>query len=168
MEHKMRRFKQLLPNEEAKNILMKATNGVLSLVDTDGEPYGVPISFVYDGDKAIYFHSAVSGHKLDCMAHDSRCSFCVVAQDNIVPEEFTTYFRSVIVKGNMVIVSDPDEIQKGLLLLCEKYSPDIDSTDEISKCLKRVKVLRLDISQITGKESIELVRMKAHSSDADR
>ena len=46
----MRRFKQLLPTEMSMEILISGTNGVLSLTDADGEPYGVPLSYVYDGD----------------------------------------------------------------------------------------------------------------------
>lgn len=158
MERKMRRFKQLLPEEDTKKILSSVTNGVLSLVDVDGEPYGVPVSYAYDGDKRIYFHSAVKGHKIDCIEADSRCSFCVVGQDRVIPEEFTSYFRSVIAKGTVHIVTEPDEIMKGLLLLCEKYSPGIDSDAEIARCLSHVTVLRLDMESVTGKESIELVR----------
>ncbi len=152
----MRRFKQLLPEEATKNILSSATNGVLSLVDSDGEPYGVPVSYAYDGDKRIYFHSAVKGYKIDCIKADSHCSFCVVGQDRIIPEEFTSYFRSVIVKGVIHIVTEPNEIMKGLLFLCEKYSPGIDSNAEIAGCLSHVTVLRLDIESMTGKEAIEL------------
>ena len=160
MEQKMRRFKQLLPEADSKEILNNVTNGVLSLLDPDGGVYGVPVSFAYDGDKHIYLHSAVKGHKIDCIASDSRCSFCVIGQDKIIPEEFTSYFRSVIIKGSIQKVSDSDEIMKGLLLLCKKYSPGIDSDMEIAKCLNHVSVLRIDIENMTGKESIELVRQR--------
>ena len=154
----MRRFKQLVSEDETRSILCGATSGVLSLTNADGSPYGVPLSFAYDGVNSIYFHSAVSGQKIDCIAQDSRCSFCVIAQDSIVPEEFTTYFRSVIVSGTISVAEDCDEVMKGLLLLCEKYSPGIDSSSEIKKCINHVKILRLDIDGMTGKESIELVR----------
>ena len=160
MERKMRRFKQLLDEQATKEILNNATNGVLSLVDSDGEPYGVPISYAYDGDRSIYFHSAVKGHKIECIEAESRCSFCVVAQDLIVPDEFTTYFRSVIVKGTVHTVIDRDDMIQGLLLLCAKYSPGIDPDAEISKCINHVLVLRLDIDSLTGKEAIELVRKR--------
>lgn len=153
----MRRFKQLLAEQASKEILNNATNGVLSLVDSDGVPYGVPLSFVYDGDKCVYFHSAVKGHKMECVEANGRCSFCVVGQDAIMPEEFTTYFRSVIVKGAIHVVTSRDEMLKGLSLLCGKYSPGIDSDAEISKCIGHVSVLRLDIDSMTGKEAIELV-----------
>ncbi len=156
----MRRFKQRLSEAATNEILTTTTNGVLSLVDADGSPYGVPISFAYDGGGHIYFHSAVKGHKIDCIGVDSRCSFCVVGQDMIVPEEFTSYFRSVIVKGNINIMTSQEEIMKGLLLLCEKYSPGIYSDNEIAKCLGHVTVLRLDIEEMTGKEAIELVRQR--------
>lgn len=159
MERKMRRFKRLLSEAESKDILKNVTNGILSLIDPEGGVYGVPISFAYDGDNHIYLHSAVKGHKMDCIAADPRCSFCVVGQDLIVPEEFTTYFRSVIINGTIHTVSDQDEILKGLLLLCEKYSPGVDPDMEIAKCLKHVSVLRIDIKNMTGKESIELVRL---------
>lgn len=43
---------------------------------------------------------------------------------------------------------------KGLLLICEKYSPGIDSDKEIAKCLGHVLVLRLDIKSMIGKEAI--------------
>ncbi len=159
MERRMRRFRQLLSEEDAKKILSTATNGVLSLADTDG-PYGVPVNFAYDGDSHIYFHSAVTGHKIDCIEADSRCSFCVVGQDRIVSEEFTSYFSSVIVKGNVYIMNSHDEIMRGLLLLCEKYSPGIDNKKEIAKSLGHVLVLRLDIESMAGKEAIELVRQR--------
>lgn len=157
MERTMRRFKQQLKTEDTKQILRERTAGVLSLIDNEGLPYGVPVSFAYDGSNTIYFHSAVQGRKIDCIGGGCNCSFCVVDRDFIVPEEFTSYFRSVIVSGKVSIVNDKEDILKGLLLLCEKYSPGEDSKAEIEKCIKHVRVLRLDISQMTGKEAIELV-----------
>lgn len=156
----MRRFKQQLSDEEAKEILTGCTNGILSLVDTDGTPYGVPISYVFDGAGLLYMHCAASGRKIDCINSEARCSFCVVARDEIVPEEFTTYFRSVIVAGRISILDDPGEIRAALVMLSDKYCPGIDPTNEIDKFIKTVKVLRIDIESLTGKESIELVRQR--------
>ena len=157
MKHTMRRFKQRLSEEDAKDILRKGNHGVLSLVDADGTPYGVPLNYIYDGDRHIYFHGAVEGHKIDCINAHLCCSFCVVGQDRIVPEEFTSYFCSVIVKGCIVRVSEPEEIRKGLLLLCGKYAPGLNPEAEIAKHLSHVAVLRLDIESISGKKAIELV-----------
>ena len=38
MDYKMRRFRQLLPEEETLDILKTGTNGVLALCGSDGEP----------------------------------------------------------------------------------------------------------------------------------
>lgn len=160
MKQKMRRFRQELSTDDTICILNSCTNGVLSLVDSDGEPYGVPLSYAFDGKESIYFHSATAGHKLECIAAGARCSFCVVAQDSIMPAEFTTYFRSVIASGVIQPVTDPDEIRMGLKLLCDKYSPGIDPESEIARCISHVTVLRLDIASVSGKESIELVRKR--------
>ncbi|MBD5316506.1 MAG: hypothetical protein HDS11_02385 [Bacteroides sp.] len=46
----------------------------------------------------------------------------------IVPDEFTTHFRSVIVSGTIHPVTDLNEMTIGLLLLYEKYSPGINPT----------------------------------------
>lgn len=160
MEYRMRRFKQMLPDEEIVQILLSQTNGVLSLIDSEGEPYGVPLSFAYDGNGSIYFHSALAGRKIDSIAANRQGSFCVVQQDLIVPEEFTSYFRSVIVKGEIEVVHDRDELLRGLNLLCEKYSAGINSDEEISRCIDRVCVFKLSISSMSGKEAIELVRQR--------
>lgn len=163
MEHRMRRFKQQLPADEARQIMHDATGAVLSLPGDDGYPYGVPLSFVYDEDSAsVYFHSATKGHKIDCIGQGCKCSLCIIAQDNIVPEKFTTYFKSVICFGTIVPVTDPDEIIKGLKLLGNKYSPGIDSDAEINGSLSRITVLRMDIDRMTGKESIELTAARRH------
>ena len=163
----MRRFRQQLPEGEVSEILQSATNGILSLCGPEGEPYGVPLSFVLDGERTIYFHCARNGRKLDCIARESRCSFCVVAQDKIVPEEFTTYFRSVIVTGTISVVTSAAETLHALRVMCDKYAPGVDSREEIDKCLRAVTILRLDIESMTGKEAIELTRNRPAAAPDD-
>ncbi len=45
MFRKMRRFKQELPQNEIERILLKNTSGVLSVIDENGYPYSVPLSY---------------------------------------------------------------------------------------------------------------------------
>lgn len=160
MERGMRRFKQKLNPDDVAEILTCGTNAILSLVDVDGEPYGVPISFVWDGSDFIYMHSAVTGRKIECIRHKGSCSLCVVAQDDVVPKEFTTYFRSVIAEGDIHIVDDVEERISALRMIALKYSPGFDSAGEIAECLGHVAVLRMKIISISGKEAIELARRR--------
>lgn len=152
----MRRSRQQLPVEEAREILRKATNGVLSLVDNCGHPYGVPMSFVFDGEDSLIFHCATEGKKIDCLKINPHACFTVVATDDIVPEELTTYYRSVIATGTIETVTSEGAKIECLRKLSEKYAPGIDCKSEIEKTLERVTVLIMNIEEITGKEAIEL------------
>lgn len=156
----MRRSKQQLPDDEVRQILASATNGVLSLTGADGNPYGVPMSFVSDGRQTVYFHCAREGRKMDCVRHCDRASFCIVAMDDVQPHEFTTYYRSVIAEGRISVVDDRDEMVAALRMLAAKYSPGLESGPEIAGSLDRVAVLRFDIGTLCGKEAIELTRRR--------
>lgn len=156
----MRRFKQQLPDTDVRQILLEATNGVLSLSDAEGTPYGVPMSFVYDGQQSIYFHCAREGRKMECVRCCDSASFCIVALDDVQPSRFTTYFRSVIADGRISVVENSDEVVEALRMLGSKYSPGMDSTHEIANALSHVAVLRFDIVSVTGKEAIELTRRR--------
>lgn len=122
-DEKMRRSKQALSNEKCIEILNKNTSGVLALCGNQMEPYALPISYVYENHK-IYFHCAKSGYKLDLIQENNQVSFCVIDQDVIVPEKYTTYFKSVIVFGNIHMLEDDDEKQHAIETLAIKYSPD--------------------------------------------
>ena len=162
MDYKMRRFRQLLPEEETLDILKTGTNGVLALCGSDGEPYAVPISYVY-ADGKLYFHGAGVGHKHDIIKENPRASFAGVRQDEIVPEKFTTYFKSIIAFGTIKYAETREEIRHGIELLAKKYSPletDEAVQAEIAASGKGMRVFVLEIEKITGKQAIELVNKK--------
>ena len=161
MFREMRRKKQLLSVEESLSILNRMTSGVLAITGDNDYPYAVPLSYVYYDNK-IYFHGATSGHKIDAITKNSKASFCVIEQDNIIPEEYTTYFRSVIVFGKIRILEDNDEKRKAIEILAEKYSPALEEgrLKEIEKGFNHMHMIELSIEHMTGKEAIELVRAK--------
>jgi hypothetical protein len=154
----MRRKKQILKKEKINEIMKKNTNGILSCTGDEGYPYGVPVSFVYFNDK-IYFHSAKSGHKIDSIKNNSKVSFTVVDKDQIVSEEYTSYFRSVIAFGKARLV-EGEEWYEGFKELVEKYSgdqPEEAKIKEIKECTRSL-IIAIDVEHITGKEAIELVK----------
>ena len=161
----MRRNKQQLSEEETIKILNEATNGVLALDGDNGYTYAVPLSFAY-ADGKIYFHAALSGHKLDAIKNNDKVSFCVVAQDKVIEETFTTHFKSAIAFGRIRIVEDNDDPEKlhGLNLLADKYSPHVDAEKRekvISSSIKALAVMVIDIEHLTGKAARELVNSKS-------
>ena len=161
----MRRSRQAMPQEECAAVLERGSHGVLALAGDDGYPYAVPMSYVYDGAK-LYFHCAKSGHKLDAIQRNCKASFCVIDQDQIVPEEYTSHFRSVIVFGAMRILEDDGEKRAAIEALALKYAPDNDAADRnraIDREWTPLCMLELTIDHITGKEAIELVKAKRPS-----
>lgn len=151
-----RNKKQILSKEKCEEILGRMTSGVLSVLGDDDYPYGVPISYVYDDGK-LYFHGMPQGHKIDAIKKHDKASFTVIETDQIVPEEYTTYFRSVIVFGRVKIIEEPSEKVAALLKLVDKYSADYKqgSMDEINGKLKAVCIMVMDAEHISGKEAIE-------------
>lgn len=157
IERKMRRFRQELPVEETKRILTNGKVAVLAVDGDDGYPYAVPLNYVY-ADNAIFIHSAAAGHKADSIRRNPKCSLCVVDKDDVIPEEFTSYFRSVIVFGRARILESTDDKVRALRLLADKYSPGIDPAAEIDRFIKTVCIIRIDIDRMSGKEAVELTR----------
>ena len=159
MFREMRRKRQQLTEAECIEILMKNTSGVFAVLGDNGYPYAVPLSYIYDSG-SLYFHCAKSGHKLDAIKNCDKVSFCVIDQDLVVPEKYTTYFRSVIIFGRASVVDQEDEIRSAIEKLAIKYHPD-DNKDNrdsvIEKEYKTMCMVKIQIEHITGKEAIELV-----------
>lgn len=154
----MRRKRQQLSEEKSIGILQKSTAGTLALLGDNGYPYAVPISYVY-ADGKLYFHSALSGHKIDAIRNCDKASFCVIDQDEVHLEKYTTYFRSVIAFGRIHIIEDEQEKLETARLLGDRYNPNQEEAlqKEIEKGLSRMVMIRFDIEHLTGKEAIELV-----------
>jgi len=158
----MRRKRQQLSEEESVAILKKATAGTLALLGDNDYPYSVPLSYVYQEGR-IYFHSALAGHKVDAIRKCDKASFCVIEQDDVQPEKYTTFFRSVIAFGRIHIIEDEHEKLETARMLGNRYNPNHDEAlqKEIEGGLSRMLMIRFDIEHLTGKEAIEL--MKQHS-----
>ena len=158
----MRRFRQQLSKTECESVLAGVTAGTLALLGDNGYPYAVPLSHVYDDGK-LYFHSALTGHKVDTIRNCDKASFCVIAADDVHPSELTTYFKSVIVFGRISIVDDDAERRYASSLLGERFNPgDSEGLQkEMDRFFANMLVFRLDIDHMTGKEAIELARNRA-------
>lgn len=158
MDRRMRRFKQQLTEEASVAILRNTTSGVLALCGDDLQPYGVPLSHVYAEGK-LYFHSALNGMKLDLLAQNHKACFTVIAQDELHPETYTTYFKSVIAFGAVSIIEDNVEKLRALQLLGHRCNPDDEEglAKEVATGFSRCIMLEMNIERLTGKQSIELV-----------
>lgn len=159
MFREMRRKNCILKTETAEKILSEGEFGVLALSGDNGYNYAVPLNYALNDNK-IYFHSAISGHKIDAIKNNDKVSFCVVNQHDVIAEEFTTYFTSVIAFGKIRIAETDAEKTFALELLADKYCLNADKNlreKEISR-INAVKILVLEIEHLSGKAARELVR----------
>lgn len=159
MFREMRRKRQALTQAQCQAILEQGSCGVLALSGDDGYPYAVPLSYLYHQGK-LYFHCAKSGHKLDALRREPKASFCVVAQDQVAPLEYTTLYRSVIVFGRLRELEDDREKRAAIEALALKYAPQ-DTPAHREEAIRRdwgpLCVLELTPEHISGKQGKDLI-----------
>ena len=159
MFREMRRKRQALTQAQCQAILEQGSCGVLALSGDDGYPYAVPLSYLYHQGK-LYFHCAKSGHKLDALRREPKASFCVVAQDQVAPLEYTTLYRSVIVFGRLRELEDDKEKRAAIEALALKYAPQ-DTPAHREEAIRRdwgpLCVLELTPEHVSSKQGKDLV-----------
>jgi len=147
----VRRSDREITPQETINILDSAEYGILSTVGNDGQPYGVPMSYVHKGE-SIYFHCAISGHNLENIEQNSKVSFCVVGKTKVLPDKFGTEYESAVVFGRALEVNGAER-HDALLWLLEKYCSDFieEGKQYIEQKDKITKVFKIEIDRISGK-----------------
>lgn len=165
MFREMRRFRQALSKQECEAILARGTSGVLALLGDGDYPYAVPLSYVYlPEENRIIFHSAKSGHKVDAARRFEKASFCVIDQDLVVPETYTTHFRSVIAFGRIRIPEEAGEIRRAIEPLAQKYAPHDTKAGRdaaIDREFAGLCIMVLEIEHLSGKQAVELLKRPA-------
>lgn len=149
--YKMRRKDRQLEDADTIDVLKRNQYGILSTVDKDGMPYGVPLTYIYDGGN-IYFHSAVEGHKLNNISFNKKVSFCVVGPTEILPEQFSTRYESAIAFGEVHELIGEEKIAV-LMKVVERYSPEFREKEMkyIKAAEARARVFCINVDRMTGK-----------------
>ena len=150
----MRRQDRVVPAERAREILEVGEYAVLELVDADGEPYGVPLSYAVEGDRAFFHGTTETSHKLDAIRANPRASLTVVMNTEVHGAQYSTAFDSVIAFGPIRPAHDDTEKRMGLMALLGKYSsmvPPERAMRYLEAQLDRTSVIVMDLERVTGK-----------------
>ena len=67
-----------MPSDFGLQVIDKAPYGTLSITDTEGNPYAIPLSMARSGE-FLYFHSAKSGTKVDLLQPGTSVCITFVA-----------------------------------------------------------------------------------------
>jgi nitroimidazol reductase NimA-like FMN-containing flavoprotein (pyridoxamine 5'-phosphate oxidase superfamily) len=151
MFRKMRRADKEKGPHDITRILCEGEYGVLSTLGENGYPYSTPLNYTYFND-SIYFHSATAGQKLDNISYNEKVCFCVVGKTEVIPEEFSTKYESVIIFGKASFV-EGEEKKDVFISLVNKYSKDFmkEGIEYIDRAIKNTSVIKITIDSISGK-----------------
>ena len=153
------RKKEIKDKSVIDNLLRCATVGRLGTAGKDGYPRIKPLNFVHI-DRAIYFHSAREGEKIDDILRDNRVCFEVDLPISYVkgrqddPCKASYLYQSVIIYGKAALVGAEPERRKALSALMRKYQPGGGYGEFLEAKLAITAVVRIDIETMTGKEDL--------------
>jgi nitroimidazol reductase NimA-like FMN-containing flavoprotein (pyridoxamine 5'-phosphate oxidase superfamily) len=140
-------------------MLHSAPYGMLA-TEWQGQPFVKPTLYGYDETrKALYFHGALEGRTRQNILANPRACFSICKMGRLLPArtagKFGMEYESVVVFGQVDIVTDPAEAQLGLQLLLDKYFPHLASGEDyrpiIPEELDTTLVYRFAIEQWSGK-----------------
>ena len=148
----MRRKDRRLDPQTALSLLAQCEYAVVSTVNEDGTPYGIPVSPVLEG-RNLYFHCALEGRKLENIKNNPSVCVACVGKTKLVPEKFTTEYQSAVAFGTASMVEDEKEKIRILYLLCQKYAAsNLQSFDQaISRSLHRTGICKIELTEISAK-----------------
>ena len=154
MFRQIRRKKNEISVEEAKELLCSSRMGILAVNGDDGYPYAVPINYYYDEtDNKIYFHGSRVGHKVDAIKNCDRICFTVTGKETVKQESWAPFVKSTVVFGRCHLIDDRERALKILKRFAMKYYPDEQTADEeISHSANAVRMFEIVIEHISGKE----------------
>ena len=139
-------------------LIDRCTHGVMALTTGTDTPYCLPLSLVRV-DRALYFHCAHQGRKVELMRTCPKVCVTFVGGDSpayLDKGEYTTYFQSASVTGEAAEVTEDQEKILALRALCEKLTPANMAGDNferaIAKSLPRTGVWRIQMEEVSGKE----------------
>ncbi|MBR1463493.1 MAG: pyridoxamine 5'-phosphate oxidase family protein [Prevotella sp.] len=154
----MRRSSRQMDEAFALEVLDKAPYVTVSFTRPDGSPYGVPLSLARTDDETFYFHCAMEGEKLDCIAANpvvalsavTRCTPTVGPKDG----SFTLQYKSAMAIGKAEMVTEREEKIKALRAICLRFLPHhMEAFDDaIERSIERTAVVRITLmAPPTGK-----------------
>ncbi len=149
----MRRRKQLVSDNECREILKSEKRGVLSVIGDDGYPYGVPMNFYYDEEEnTLYFHGAKQGHKIDAIKRCAKVCFTTWNRGSQKDGDWAFYLTSVIAMGEAELVDDVAVVCEKAHKIADKYFPSKEEIEaEWQKDGNRIQIIAVHIQHMTGK-----------------
>ena len=153
----MRRNEKKIKDKRIIEEIIRKTDVCRLALANGSIPYIVAMNFGYTDlpERRLYFHCANKGKKLDMIRQNSYVCFEMDTDHQIYTGEAACHcgmkFRSVVGYGNISIITEKEAKEKGLNCIMSHYGGKMDYTYD-EDVFERTTVLRLDITEITGKK----------------
>lgn len=146
-----RKDRAMKTSREMEILLEEAAIGRLAVTTKDG-PYVVPVNYLFfEGN--IYFHSALTGRKVESIQADARVCFLV---DEVGPQilwqvgcGISQIYKSVICFGKAEFVEDLIEKRAILERMVQKYVPTPHPMNDQN--IQSTAVVKIVIETMSGK-----------------
>ena len=152
-----RKDKEITDKNEIEDILSNTMVGRLGTC-ANGVPYITPMNFTYDKETSkIYLHCANEGRKIGNIRANQNVCFEVEEVTNVLVKQPTcassVAYRSVILFGNIKILTDPHAKNEALQKLANKDAPQNPKVPFTEAMLNKTNVLEIEIKEMTAKRS---------------
>ncbi len=146
------RQKNLENKEEILEIIKKCQVCTVSMVDSDGMPYLVPMNFGFEED-VVYLHSAKEGKKIDILKRNPAVCINFTTdhelryQNEDVACSWSMKYRSVLIYGKVEFIEGTEEKILHLNKIMKNYTPKDFSYNPPSLrevCCWKVRVERFE------------------------
>ena len=156
----MRRADRAIPDAADLDAILGGGRYTTVAMARGGEPYVVTLSYGFDpARRAMYFHAAHEGLKHEFIRANPTVCATVVVDGGYRAGECAHQYRSVVIRGTMAEVTDPDEARHGMRVLLGQLEAEADRDRLWDKhglkddgVYGRMAVIRLDITEMSGKQ----------------
>jgi nitroimidazol reductase NimA-like FMN-containing flavoprotein (pyridoxamine 5'-phosphate oxidase superfamily) len=148
-----------MSESDAYEFLATQAEGRLATCDAAGQPYITPLNYLYREGK-IYFHSKLTGRKLDNIAENSRVCFEVSKFEKLTvtndrPCACSTRYTSVLAFGAARVLSDDAEKADLLNLLVARYAAGKPFQPVKESHAADCAMVEIHIDEISGKRNVD-------------
>lgn len=153
--HMRRSDRQITDDEEIWGLINKGKYATIAMCKGD-EPYVVTLNYGADRDKrALYFHCAVEGQKLDFLRANPRVCATIIHDKGYYVGECSHGYETVIIRGTISEITDIPGKRAALEHMVNQLDPDPGRviTEQLGTNVAwdKVAILRLDINEMTAK-----------------
>lgn len=157
-DYHMRRSDKAITDPAELEAILRGQSLVTLSMCTGGEPYLVTVDYGYDPQaRCIYFHCAREGKKVDILRANPLVWGQVLDDRGYMRGECDHAYRSVQFRGRVELLSDPDEMRRGLEVMFDALEPDMDPAERkahVEGSISKALVGRVTVEGLTGKRNL--------------